>query len=398
MANIAVEGTQQNALLDGPTQGKAPEAPLIVRVARVHQVSPFRQMRETTSLRFGVRKLQPKEYYDFGLFDPAMPMVEKRQYVGVAGSKALNQRLSPPELVPTGAFVGNKLFYSAFLNQMGLGAPETQAVFSSHGSFGALQVLRDAAGLEAFLRNDAKYPIFGKPLNGSLSVGSIRIDALKGDILQLGNGQTHRLSAFTEEVMSKYSNGYLFQSALQPHAEMKEITGSAIGCVRVVTVNDTGRPRALYALWKIPSATAMSDNFWQSGSMLAAIDIASGEVTKCRLGTGLDTKDVSHHPETNAKIVGRMLPHWDSVLKIAEDAHGLFPEFGVCGYDIAICEDGPRIVECNDTPFHTLYQLASRRGIYNRDFAPVWKATEDRQAKLLAHNKKLMRKKNSKSG
>jgi hypothetical protein len=318
-------------------------------------------------------------------------MVEKCQYVGITGNEALNNKLSPPDLIPTGAFVGNKILYTALLNQMGLPSTETQAVASVNASFGALPVLRDAAGLKDFLSNQARYPLFGKPRHGSLSEGSVRIDRLADGKVSLGNGAEHDIDSFCSEIMAKFPGGFLLQTALNPHPEMARVSGSSIGCVRMVTVNDTGQPRPLYALWKIPAPDAMSDNFWQSGSMLAALELDTGRVLSCRRGTGPDTEEITTHPVSGVEIADMVLPHWDSVKTLAASAHGLFPEFGVCGFDIAICEEGPRVVECNDNPFHTLYQLAMRRGIANPDLQPVWNAVSARQKDRLARQRAAKR-------
>lgn len=121
--------------------------------------------------------------------------------------------------------------------------------------------------------------------------------------------------------------------------------------------------------------------------MLAALDVESGTVTACVKGTGLDRQEVSHHPVSQAAILGRTLPFWSEIRSLASDAHALFPEFGVCGYDIAVCDDGPKIVECNDNPFHTLYQTAHGRGALNSDLAPVWETVVQRQKQQLARLK-----------
>ena len=94
----------------------------------------------------------------------------------------------------------------------------------------------------------------------------------------------------------------------------------------------------------------MSDNFWQAGSLLSLINLRTGVVETCQRGVGLKAELLEFHPTSGAPVVGFELPYWEETLQVAVDAHAVFPEFGVCGYDIAVAPDGPRILECNDNP------------------------------------------------
>lgn len=381
------------ALLQGPDAPKKPEAPVIAQVMQQHGVHPLRQMREIFAMRGGQQKLGSNEYYSLRVYDPAIPMAEKRMFLGQGGTNALNTLLNPPKAVPTRSFVGNKLLYTQLLAQLGIGTAATQAMVSGYRSAGALPTLRSAAEIGTFLRKDAVYPLFGKPHHGSLSEGSVRIDARDDDMLRLGNGVMQNIADFAAEVIDRYPGGFLFQTALDPHPDMAAISGPAIGCVRVVTVNDGTGPKPVYSVWKLPAPTAMSDNFWQDGSLLAHLDLDSGKVLSCVRGTGPKAEMLTEHPTSNAPLVGAQLPHWDATLRIAVDAHNVFPEFGVCGFDVAVTADGPKVLECNDNPAHMLYQLATHRGLQNPDLAPIWDRVIERQKKQLAKMDAAERKK-----
>jgi len=371
-------------LLNGPGQATKTETPMIVQVARLFGVSPFRQFREIFSMRGGVQKVSGPEYYALRLFDPAKSAAQKRAFLGQSGVNAINAKMNPPLAVPTRAFVGNKLLYTQLLAQLGIPTAKTQALVSAFREAGQLPILRDAAALSAFLRDDATYPLFGKPHHGSLSEGSVRIEAREGDNLRIANGAIQDIDAFAAEVMQRYPGGFLFQDALTPDARMARIAGPAIGCVRVLTVNDGTGPKPAYALWKMPAPAAMSDNFWQAGSLLAHLDLTTGQVLTCVRGSGLKAEVLTHHPTSGAPAVGETLPHWAETLKIATDAHAVFPEFGVCGFDIAVTAEGPKVLECNDNPSHMLYQMATDRGLLNADLAPIWDAVAARQKKQVA--------------
>lgn len=382
----------KGALLSGPDAPQKPQAAMIAQVMDDHGVHPLRQMREIFAMRGGKQKLGSNEYYSLRLYDPAIPMAQKREFLGQGGTNALNALMNPPIAVPTRSFVGNKLLYTQLLEQLGIPTARTQAMASGHLSAGQVPVLRETDTLAQFLRDRAFYPIFGKPYFGSLSEGSVRIDAWDGDALHLANGKMRDLTDFAAEVMAHYPGGYLLQSALDPHPDMACIAGPAIGCVRVLTANDGSGPKPVYAVWKMPAPAAMSDNFWQNGSLLADLDLKHGTVKACLRGTGPSAEMLTVHPVSGKIVVGTTLPFWSETLKLAVDAHAVFPEFGVCGFDIAVTHEGPKVLECNDNPAHMLYQIAANRGLQNPDLAPIWARVVARQQSQVARMKAAMKK------
>ncbi|WP_428926472.1 sugar-transfer associated ATP-grasp domain-containing protein [Marinibacterium sp. SX1] len=383
--------TETKALLEPPKFQGAPKAEKIVTVARQYGVSPLRQWREMTALWLGKTRIPTHEYYNFGLYDPAIPMEEKKQYVGIKGSWLINKELTPKTLPWARGFVGNKVMFTSLIDRLGFRTTETQAVVSTRSRFGAIPTLDTPEALEHFLRHDARYPLFGKPSNYSGSFGSALIDRLEGDEIVLGDDRRLGLDAFCREIIAEYGEGYLLQSAIEQNRAMTEMVGRAIGTIRLVTIRDGAMPRPFYALWKIPSPKAMSDNFWQDGSMIAPVEMETGQVGQAWIGTGLDARSIDSHPVSGRAFAGFALPFWDEARRMATEAHALFPEFGVIGWDVAFTEEGPLLIECNDNPFHTLYQMAFRRGIWNDDTRPVLERTIAR-SKVMMDEKKAVRK------
>ena len=82
-----------------------------------------------------------------------------------------------------------------------------------------------------------------------------------------------------------------------------------------------------------------------------------------RRGSGLDVEELIHHPFTNAQIAGAHVSLWQDFLGLGVKAHALLPKLGIVGWDIAVGPDGPIIIECNDNPYHVLWQLAAGQGI-----------------------------------
>ncbi|ASM71207.1 MULTISPECIES: sugar-transfer associated ATP-grasp domain-containing protein [Roseobacteraceae] len=361
----------QKALLAAPPNPAPAASQTMIEVARKHGVSPVRQMREMWTLKRGPGKLEGHEYHATGVYVPDMAMDDKKTYVGRIGSYNINVRLSPPKLTETRAFLRDKVMYTALLTQLSLPTTTTQAVVSARRVFGAIPALRNPDAVAQFLQNEAVYPIFAKPCEGAGSVGSALITGLDrgAGLLHLGNGRDVGLDSFAHEIFHDYPEGFILQSAIRQHPDMAAMTGDAVGTLRIVTLRDAHGVSMLYTVWKVPSPKAMSDNFWQAGSMVAEVD-DTGRVVRCNKGSGLSAEWIDMHPVSQRPFAGFQIPHWDQVQHVAQQAHMMFPEFGIVGWDMAVGPQGPVIVECNDNPFHTLYQLATGRGILNTDFTP----------------------------
>lgn len=367
---MTTTAAQDKALLVAPKLPEAPASQAFVEVARKFGVSPIAQFREMIRLRLSPRKIDLHEYFTFGLYNPDLSAEDKQAYVGQVSTFRTNAKMSPPELTVNLAFVRDKVMYSALLNTLGIRSTVTQAVASPKRKFGAIPALATPEDVHRFLTKEAVYPVFGKPCQGSGSFGSALLSGIEDDMIVLGNGQRVSLDRFCREVFDDYPDGFMFQTALRQHETLKAISGNAVGSLRFVTIRDGDAPRRLYALWKVPSPNAMSDNFWQEGSILVQID-ENGVLGEARMGTGTRSCAVDKHPVSGMVFKGVQIPHWDALQQTCIDAHSLYPEFGVVGWDIAVTEDGPTIIESNVNPYHSLYQLAYGRGFLNAEFAPA---------------------------
>lgn len=368
---MTMASTEPKALLEQKKPAGAAQTPVIVDVARKHGVSPFRQMREMFRLARGPGKLSSQEYYATGAYHPDLTMDQKRQLVGVAGSYALNIAMSPDKLATNRTFIQDKVVYTALLAGLGFATTRTLAVAQQDRLYGDIRSLSGPEEIREFLSDPAIYPLFAKPARATGSFGSALLQGLEDGQLVLGNGRRIAVDTLCAEIAADYPDGYLFQQALTQHSDLSDVAGTAIGTVRVVTVRDGDMPRMLYALWKIPSPTAMSDNFWQDGSMIAPVD-AVGRVGRCRIGSGPQARDVDAHPVSGRRFEDVTIPFFDQIPELASRAHAVFPEFGIIGWDIAITPESPVLIEANDNPYHALYQNAFCRGIRNADFMPVF--------------------------
>ncbi len=371
------ETTAGDALTHQKASGASGQTHMVT-VAKTAGVSPFTQMMQMLALKRAPNLIVANEYYDFQLYRPGLTKAARREFIGERGSFALNLKLSPPGMTHLRGFLSDKAALTTLFGAWGLPTTALRAVFSPHRRFGTLTTLRSAAEVFAWLLSQTKFPIFGKPGRGCQALGSVRIEAIDAQIpseplVRLSTGRTVLLAKLAAEVAANGESGYVFQDVVAQHSSINALIGSQnVSTLRVVSVVQDNQPQVLYTVWKLGSAKAMSDNFWQAGSLIAHVDAASGRVLKCRHGSGTATQWVQDHPVTGEPILGVEVPNFAVAVDLALQAHGAFPINGILGWDIALTPQGACLIECNENTGHALYQYAADRGIRNAEFTPIF--------------------------
>lgn len=278
----------------------------------------------------------------------------------------------------------NKISSRSYLDAYGLPTLPVAAVYAPGLRTAAPHVLGDAEAVEQFLLGPGAYPLFGKPVEGFQSLGSIGLAGVSADgrTLQRVDGTTVAMRDFIAEVTQTYSAGYVFQPLMRPHPEIAALCGPRLATVRMLTLLTDDGPRLLGAAWKIPGGDNVADNYWRAGNHLAQVDADSGEVLRVVAGAGFGLTQPTHHPDTGVAFAGFRHPHWDGMRALAFDGARLMRHVPLIGWDLACTAQGPMIVEMNETPDFSLIQLAERKGLLTADFAAVI----DRQ-KLAAANR-----------
>jgi hypothetical protein len=154
---------------------------------------------------------------------------------------------------------------------------------------------------------------------------------------------------------------YLVSPRVSNHPALAELSTGALCTLRVLSVQDArGDYEATDAVFRMAAEEkSVVDNF-HAGGIAANVDMATGELA---LATGQrpDRGWWDHHPATGAKVLGRRLPFWREVIELVRRAHAAFPGYAVIGWDIAILESGPCIVEANGAPDVDIHQRCGGR-------------------------------------
>jgi len=327
----------------------------------------------------GPGKLRPFDYLRYELFRPHMTHAERAAFVSPHASSMLNRRLSPVSQENYAPLTVDKVLTGIVLAAAGFPVPEIRAVFSVDANYGALSRLRSAEDIAAFLRDPGNLPVFGKPVNGSQSVGAAAFVARapEGDAIVLGDGRVVAIEALAAEIARHYGRGYLFEERLRQTPEVVALAGEAISSLRLVTLWLPGGPRALYAGVKLAAPGAMVDALIGGDNVLALIDIATGEMRRAMQSAEPARIEITHsHLNPDLPLIGVRLPHWAQAVAISTDAHRLFPGHGILGFDVAMTTRGAVITEVNTNPHHVLYQFCADRGMLNPEFSALFAEAE----------------------
>ena len=92
--------------------------------------------------------------------------------------------------------------------------------------------------------------------------------------------------------------------------------------------------------------TGFTDNVGYGG-ICAMIDPENGEIYQPETIVDHVYYPCPTHPDTGTVIGGRLIPCWDEAKKLVLDISRYMPEMEYLGYDVAITEDGPQIIEIN---------------------------------------------------
>lgn len=340
----------------------------LVTVTKQHGKTSMAQVAELTKLAFGVGKITPEEYYQFHLYDDGLSLAEKKTFLGRKAQDRILAACIPQEwwVVPH-----DKLLFYGLLRGLGQAVPETRAVYHPLRRFGAAAALRSADDLADFLRHRASYPCFGKPVCGIRSVGVVSLERYEAadDSLHTQDGRRLSVPDLVQAIEDHVESGYIFQDRLEPHPEIRAICGDRIASIRLVVLLKEGEgPKILHALWKIPAADNIADNFWRKGNVLAALDIDSGRVTRAFRGAGLEEEALSEHPDSGARLAGTAVPHWDKVKADCLDCAAALPGITLQAWDVSVGPEGPVMVEVNIGGDFNLPQIAARKGLLEGDF------------------------------
>lgn len=334
-------------------------------------VSTLRMGLDVLRRHRGRQKLTGVDYFVYGLHSSAVPPETRDDFLGNVPITELNAAVAGPPWETLAGLFRDKLMTEVILQRAGIPTARTRAVFCHPARQSLVPALHTAAELAAAFLDEGALPVFGKPLFGSRSVGTVGIEARSGDGgLRLGDGREVSAQALAEEIAEVWQDGFLLQDRIVPHPDYAVLTGPALGVIRILTLAEAGGPGVLYAVARFPAAGAMADDVGSGLGMGVHLDPVTGRVIRAQDGNRMGGTAAEVTPVTKVPLAGAVVPMMAEAVALALRVQALFASHRILGVDIGLSDAGPLVVEVNGNPLHGLYQRSSMRGVLNPDFAP----------------------------
>ncbi len=182
------------------------------------------------------------------------------------------------------------------------------------------------------------------------------------------SGTTAELYDFCRKRLGA-DRGWLVQPIVKAHASLQEISSThALSTARIVTCVTEEGPEIMLALLKLARGSNPVDNFYMgvTGNMVAEIDIASGRLGPAKGSLSKSFPCISSFsvdPDTGRQITGRLVPFWEETKRVVLQAQSTLPGLKSLGWDVAITDQGPCVVETNTNYASELMEVAYGKGL-----------------------------------
>lgn len=183
--------------------------------------------------------------------------------------------------------------------------------------------------------------IIYKPLRGGQGRG-IAVFHLKEESLAKDVNEIHGLSCGVVE------------SWIVQHPAMQSFCPDSVNPIRIQTICSNGKASCICATLTVGCKGKEFANA-SSDALFALVDVKTGLVNTngCDYHGNLYIK----HPESNVAFNGFQIPNWGDVLRIVTEAAEKIPHIGYIGWDVAVTPNGAVLIEGNNDPGYTAYQL-----------------------------------------
>lgn len=236
----------------------------------------------------------------------------------------------------------DKFVFSQFVASLGFPTPRNVAI-CNETTITWLDHMRSTPLETVLHENERQFDGFCKPLEGINGRGAFPL-RLAGGKLFVNNDEIT-----LEQLRERLGEGgqFLIQERVRQIAKMNELHPESINTVRVITFNNKGNVQAFSAAQRIGTQGRSLDN-WTAGGILVGVDLETGRLRADGIYKPGYGGIVQEHPQTRVRFLGWEILQFHATVELVTNLHRYLYGVHSIGWDIAITENGPIIIEGND--------------------------------------------------
>lgn len=246
------------------------------------------------------------------------------------------------------------------------------------------------------LRDNRLHWLDGRPDEPLSALGNHRLDVFLKRTTGCGGRYIFKLTSGSgavrvngrivnpETIPGRLGGDAILQERIRQHPSLERLNPHAVNTLRIVTIHRPEGIGLFSYLLRIGTKSNYRDNHAQGG-LLAGIFRREGRLLTYAMNHDLGYRYPIAHPDTGVPFSTVDLPGLEEALEMTVRFHrDFFDDFFSIGWDIALAQDGPLVIEANspwdfrlnqrvDGPFRNPYlamakRFAEKRGLTLPDF------------------------------
>ncbi len=194
-----------------------------------------------------------------------------------------------------------------------------------------------------FCRTDLKgvFKIVDGTFGDNVFPGEIRDGAI------LANGRSYT----PEEMLETFGKKrYIIQELVEQHPALQAFGTKCVNTIRTITImGKSGKVSVFAAFLRVGTDTESFVDNRAKGGLAIGVELETGRLMRYGLPHARFGEKVEVHPLSGIVFDGFQLPYWEEITELVCSAHRQFPNLRSIGWDVAIREDGPVLLEGNDS-------------------------------------------------
>ena len=192
--------------------------------------------------------------------------------------------------------------------------------------------------LNRFLENDIS--CFCKMYVSCGGKDIFKLDIVNGDIY------VDNMQSTKSDLKKLFSTGrFVLQKTISQHEELNKLNANCVNTLRIITIDSGDKVFVLGSFIRIGVGKSVVDNTAQ-GNLVCGINY-DGTLFKEASDHLSDKKWITQHPDNGFVFEGFKIPYFTDSETLCILMHQAFHRFFIIGWDIAITDTGPVVIEGN---------------------------------------------------